>query len=590
MRQASPSVLAVLDSRSSRTRGAIFLLVSAGAFLIIGGRDVTSADPFFHPHGYCYLWQPGLVWTHVTADMLIGLSYMTIPLALLAIVRRTRGSVPFSGMLVAFGTFIVACGLTHFVEVLTLWKPWFWTAAGVKVVTAMASVATAVAIPSLVPRVVSMMDAASLAEERRVALERARSDLEHRVSERTQELTETIARLREEIAARARVEQRLGIRDAQLQGILDHSPSYIYVKDRDGRFALVNRRMSEAYGGISFIGRTNAELFPAELAREYDANDRRALAGETVQATEREVLADGLHTFLSEKFPVRDAHGQVIALGGISSDITDRERIRQQREALLQRERELRQQAEQNLREKDEFLAVLSHELRTPLNAVLGYVHILRSGRAPADRMDAIVSTIDRNARSLWRLVEDLLTVSGIVTKRLELRRAEVDIRHVLRAAIDAVQPHAAPKQIVIDADLPQGAIRVAGDEGRLQQVFTNLLDNAVKFSAEKGRVQVRARLDAARLRVTVSDDGGGIAPEFLPHVFEAFRQGDLGPSRLPSGLGLGLAIVRRLIERHGGEVHADSPGRGRGATFTVWLPLLEGDQEPGRTDTSMSI
>jgi PAS domain-containing protein len=272
-----PSVLAALDPTSSRTRGAVFLFLSVSAFLFVGLRDVTSSNPFFHPHGYCYLWEPGLVWTHVGADFLIGASYMAIPIALLTIVRRTHGGVPFSGMLVAFGTFIVACGFTHFVEILTLWKPWFWAAAGVKVVTAIASVATAVAVPSLVPRVLAMMTSATLAEERRLALERAHGELERRVEDRTQELTRTIGQLRQEIEARARLEQQLVLREAQLQGILDHSPSYIYLKDRDGRFALVNRRMGDAYGGVDFIGRTNAELFPTELAREYDANDRRAL-------------------------------------------------------------------------------------------------------------------------------------------------------------------------------------------------------------------------------------------------------------------------------------------------------------------------
>jgi signal transduction histidine kinase len=317
-------------------------------------------------------------------------------------------------------------------------------------------------------------------------------------------------------------------------------------------------------------------LFPAELAREYDANDRRALAGETVQSIEH----DGPLTFLSAKFPVRDASGAIVAVGGISSDITDRERLREQREALLVRERDLRHQAEMNLREKDEFLAVLSHELRTPLNAILGYVQMLRSGSTPAERFENVVVTIDRNARALWRLVEDLLTVSGIVTRRLELRLTMVDVGQVLRAAVDAVQPHASAKRIQIDTEIPSMPMVAKADETRLQQVFTNLLDNAVKFSGEEGHVRLTAAVDGERMRIVVSDQGGGIEPEFLPHVFEAFRQGDVGPSRVPGGLGLGLAIVRRLIERHGGDVRADSPGRGQGAVFTVWLPLATASKE----------
>jgi signal transduction histidine kinase len=283
---------------------------------------------------------------------------------------------------------------------------------------------------------------------------------------------------------------------------------------------------------------------------------------------------------LSAKFPVRDASGAIVAVGGISSDITDRERVREQREALLARERELRHQAEMNLREKDEFLAVLSHELRTPLNAILGYVQMLRKGSTPGERVETVVATIDRNARALWRLVEDLLTVSGIVTRRLELRLATVDVSQILRAAVDAVQPHAQAKRIQIYTDLPPGPTVAQADETRLQQVFTNLLDNAVKFSSEDGLVRLAATFEGDRVRIVVSDNGGGIAPEFLPHVFEAFRQGDVGPSRVPGGLGLGLAIVRRLIERHGGDVRAESPGRGQGAVFTVWLPLATAPKE----------
>jgi signal transduction histidine kinase len=150
----------------------------------------------------------------------------------------------------------------------------------------------------------------------------------------------------------------------------------------------------------------------------------------------------------------------------------------------------------------------------------------------------------------------------------------------VLRAAVDAVQPHASAKRIAIDTEIPSMPMFAKADETRLQQVFTNLLDNAVKFSGEEGHVRLTAAFESDRMRIAVSDQGGGIAPEFLPHVFDAFRQGDVGPLRVPGGLGLGLAIVRRLIERHGGDVRAESPGRGKGAVFTVWLPLATAGKE----------
>jgi PAS domain S-box-containing protein len=562
-------------SPASRRRAVTFLVVIAGVFSVVALRDVIASNPYFHPHGYCYLWDAGLIWMHVGADLLIGVAYMTIPLALLTIVRRAEGGLPFSGMLVAFGTFIIACGFTHFVEVLTLWQPLFWTAAGVKLVTAIASVATAVAVPPLIPKVLEIIEAAKLAEERRVALVHAHSELEGRVEARTRELTTMVGRLQEEIAARNRAEHDLSVREAQLQAILDHSPSYIFLKDPNRRFTLVNRRLANTYGGAAhFIGRSNAELFPPELAAEYDGNDQRALAGDTVQAIEHEQAPNGAHTYLSEKFPIRDASGRVIAMGGISTDITDRERLREERETLLARERELRQIAEQTLGEKDEFLAVISHELRTPLNAVLGYLRMFKRGLITPEAAPRVLSTIERNTNVLHRLVEDLLTASGIVTRRLELRPGPLDIALTIGAAVETVRPDAEAKQITMATHVAPSLI-VRGDEERLQQVFANVLGNAVKFSAQGGQVRVDAVREGSRIRIEVTDHGAGIAGDFLPHVFEAFRQGDSGPKRETGGMGLGLAIVRRLVEAHGGEVSAESAGPGHGATFTVWLPAI---------------
>ncbi len=578
-----PHAFAATVSAASRARGIAFLVLTGSALTYIASRDVTNANPYFHPHGYCYLWEPALVWTHAGADVLIGTAYMTIPIALLAIMRRAQDRLPFSGLLVVFGTFIIACGFTHFAEVLTLWHPLFWTAASVKVVTAIASVATAVAVPPLVPKVLAMIDAASLADERQVQLQRAHAELEHRVETRTRELTTTVAQLREEVAARRRAEERLVLRESQLQGILDHSPSYIYLKDAGRRFTLVNRQLADAYGGADkLLGLSNAELFEPDAAAEYDRNDLAALAGETVHAIEHELLSDGVHTFLSEKFPVRDSSGAVVALGGISTDVTDRERLRQDREAILQRERELRQQAEESVREKDRFLAVLSHELRTPLNAVLGYMHMLRNGTIPPDKVSAAVTTVQRNAKVLGRLVEDLLTVSTLVTGRLTLQRRPLDVAHVVQAAIAAVQPDALAREVVLEAALGRVSLPAVGDDVRLQQVFTNLLANAIKFSAPGGRVRVEGGVDNGRIRVAVADDGAGIPAEVLPYVFDMFRQGDSAPAGEAGGMGLGLTIVQRLVDAHGGEVRAESGGGGQGAVFTVWLPLLEAGG-PGR-------
>ena len=232
--------------------------------------------------------------------------------------------------------------------------------------------------------------------------------------------------------------------------------------------------------------------------------------------------------------------------------------------------------AEQANHLKDEFLATVSHELRTPLNAVLGWARMLGSKQLPPDRARHAIATIERNASALAHLIDDLLDVSRIVAGTLHLAPQPVDLVAVAQAALDAVRPLAVTKnvQLAFSPDLP--AIEtVSGDAGRLQQVIWNLLANAIKFTPEGGRVDVFIERSNDHMEVRVVDTGQGISPDFLPHVFERFRQADDATTRRHTGLGLGLAIVRQLVELHGGTVHAASEGVGRGATFTVRLPIV---------------
>jgi PAS domain S-box-containing protein len=246
-------------------------------------------------------------------------------------------------------------------------------------------------------------------------------------------------------------------------------------------------------------------------------------------------------------------------------------------------------------RTKDEFLATLSHELRTPLNAVLGWSHMLSTGTLPSDLQRRAFEAIERNARAQAQLVDDLLDVSRIVSGRLSLTMSDVDLTAVVHSAIDTVRPAAAAKGVELEiADQPPGRPIVAGDADRLRQVYWNLLSNAVKFTPRGGRIRVKVCVRDQAVEVIVADTGQGIPPEFLGHVFERFRQADSTASRRHGGLGLGLAIVRHLTEAHGGTVQAASPGDGRGATFTVRLPLramaarAEARAAPTPTSTSL--
>jgi signal transduction histidine kinase/ActR/RegA family two-component response regulator len=279
----------------------------------------------------------------------------------------------------------------------------------------------------------------------------------------------------------------------------------------------------------------------------------------------------------------------------VQLDAIDAERQRAERERtdLLERERRARAEVEQANRLKDHFLATLSHELRTPLNAILGYARMLRTGAISDEKRPRAIEIIERNAVAQNQLVDDLLDMSRMTTGRIRLDRHVVPIIAPLQEAIESVRPMAEAKGIAFDVETDPFAGNVHGDDGRLRQVFWNILSNAVKFTAPGGRVSVGLDASGDSTRVTVRDGGSGIDPAFLPHIFEPFRQGDGGSTRIYSGLGLGLAICKQLVELHGGSIIADSAGVDRGATFIVQLPRHvagPGDGDALRESTPLAL
>jgi signal transduction histidine kinase/ActR/RegA family two-component response regulator len=252
----------------------------------------------------------------------------------------------------------------------------------------------------------------------------------------------------------------------------------------------------------------------------------------------------------------------------------ERARAAAERERLEGAERTARAEAERSDRAKDEFIATVSHELRTPLNAVLGWARLLRLGKLDPTAAVRGIETIERSAQAQAQIVDDLLDVSRIVRGELRLDVRPVDLVPVIEAALDAVRPAAAARNISVAAVLVPRAGPVAGDPGRLQQVVWNLLANAIKFTPPGGRVEIRLAREEAEVVIRVRDTGAGIDPAFLPHLFERFRQADSSSTRVHGGLGLGLALVRHLVEAHGGGVSAASAGPGQGAAFTVRLPI----------------
>lgn len=255
-------------------------------------------------------------------------------------------------------------------------------------------------------------------------------------------------------------------------------------------------------------------------------------------------------------------------------EIAERKQAEEERAQLLVRERLARAEAEQANRTKDEFLATLSHELRTPLSAILGWSHLVRTGKLDEPQLSRAFETIERNARSQSQLIDDLLDVSRIITGKLQIEPRLVDICTVIEAAVDVVRPAIEAKNIEFAAVLDSSVCLVQGDANRLQQVFWNLFSNAIKFTSPGGSIRVEVRLVDGRVRVSVKDSGVGITPEFLPYIFDRFRQADGSTTRVHGGLGLGLSIVKHLVQLHEGAVEVESPGKNQGATFIVSLPL----------------
>jgi signal transduction histidine kinase/DNA-binding response OmpR family regulator len=306
-------------------------------------------------------------------------------------------------------------------------------------------------------------------------------------------------------------------------------------------------------GWVYLVNKLNADDFS-----EADERLAATLATQVAIAYENAVLYSDAQRHASE----------------LQLEITERKQAEEERAQLLIREQAARAEAEQANRTKDEFLATLSHELRTPLSAILGWSHLVRTGKLDDPQMSRAFETIERNARSQSQLIDDLLDVSRIITGKLQIDARPIDLCSVIEAAGDAVRPAIEAKEIQFETVLDVEACFVSGDANRLQQIFWNLLTNAIKFTPAGGQVRLAVKRAGPGVRVAVSDSGIGITSEFLPYIFDRFRQADGSTTRVHGGLGLGLSIVKHLVQLHDGSVEVQSQGKDQGATFIVSLPL----------------
>jgi hypothetical protein len=386
---------------------------------------------------------------------------------------------------------------------------------------------------------------------------------------------------RQMAAARRRDRQRYEEQTAhRVRNLTDLMPLCVWAANRDGRITYTNKAWSE-YTGLDARGandRGHLEVIhPDDRPRVLSAWTDAVRSGEPLVVEYRlRRAADGAYRWhLGRAVPERGLRGAIVGWIATATDIDDQKDAETRLTELAARAENARAEAEQASRMKDEFLATVSHELRTPLNAIYGWTRMVRSGELDRRQVDKAMQTIERNTRAQIKLVEDLLDVSRIVAGKLTLDVKTVSPSDVVRTAVDAMMPTATQKGVQLCAIIDPTPCRISGDPNRLQQVVWNLIANAIKFTPTGGRIEVVVGSVEDHVEIEVNDSGHGIAPEFLPHVFDAFRQADGSSTRLHGGLGLGLAIVKHIVELHHGAVDVHSEGYGRGARFVVRLPLV---------------
>ncbi|HKC85343.1 MAG TPA: ATP-binding protein, partial [Blastocatellia bacterium] len=399
----------------------------------------------------------------------------------------------------------------------------------------------------------------------------------HPLTEDTVEAIATVAAPIAQGIERKRAEEALRASEEKFRILADTAPVMVWVSGADKLRAFFNKPWLEFTGRVmeEELGYGWAEgVHPEDYDCCLETFNASCDAREPFKMEYRLRRRDGEYRWmLDHGVPRYSPGGDFLGCVGSCIDITERKQVEAREREQLAREQAARATAEAANRSKDEFLTTLSHELRSPLNAVLGYTRMLRCGPVDRDSINKVAANVERNAKAQLQIIQDLLDSACVTTGKLKIKTRPVDLATVIESALDTVRPAAEAKGIMLLADFGLGPEEMVGDSARLQQVVWNLLSNGIKFTPEGGRVELQMDSDANRIRIKVSDTGRGIEPEFLPFVFDLFRQADSSSTRRYGGLGLGLSLVKHLVELHGGTITAASEGAGCGATFIVTLP-----------------
>lgn len=503
------------------------------------------------PHGYCLLWDPGLIYLHLGSDFLIGSSYVVISTTLVFIVFSSRRIVPFQWMFLAFGTFILACGCTHFIEIYTLWSSVYWLAGAVKAITAIASITTAIALVKYTPMALKWIMIVRQSEAQNLKLEAANLSLKTEIAQR--KLTEEALRKSEET-------YRTLAHNFPNGGVLmfDHDFRYT-VADGAGLTQMgLRQELLE--------GKTLQEGLPAAISQIEEPFYQKALQG---QPDHHEVSMDE-YTFLVYTLPIKNEQGNIYGGMAMTQNITEAKKASQ---ALIQ----AKEDAEAAARAKSDFLANMSHEIRTPLNGVIGMTDLLiNSSLTPQQRSYAEIA--HQSGESLLAIINDILDFSKIEAGKMRLEIIDFNLNGVVESVANLLAERAYAKNLelvcFIEADVP---LSLRGDPLRVSQILINFTANAIKFT-HKGEVVIRTSLvredgPTVFLRFEVIDSGIGIPSDQQSHLFEPFSQADASTTRQYGGTGLGLAISTQLAYQMGGDIGFESKPN-VGSTFWVTLPF----------------
>ncbi|MBE9198965.1 MULTISPECIES: hybrid sensor histidine kinase/response regulator [unclassified Nodularia (in: cyanobacteria)] len=572
--------------------------------------NLFTSGPFI-PHGHCYLWKTDLVWLHLGSDLVTAIAYYSIPATLFCFVRK-RQDLPFHWIFLLFSGFILACGTTHFMEIWTLWHPTYWLSGLIKAITAILSLITAVKLVPLVPQALALKSPAQLEQANQelqtqiverlqveAELRKYQNHLEELVAVRTDEITKSNEQLKLEIAERQRILLVLRQSEERYRYLAESIPQLVWTADADGNSDYFNSNWCE-YTGLTVEQSVGygwlTVLHPDDVERAGQVWSNAFSNGILYETEYRfQRATDGCYRWhLGRGLPLKDQEGNVVKWFGTCTDIDEQKQILEERAHLLELEQIARAKAETANRIKDEFLAVLSHELRTPLNAILGWSKLLQTRSFDQAQRSQALATIERNAKLQVQLIEDLLDTSRILQGKLTLEITNVNLASTILSALDTMRLALETKSIQVNTILEPNLGIILGDSTRLQQVVWNLLANAIKFTPNQGKIAIELRQADGFAEIIVSDTGKGINPEFLPYAFNYFQQADSSSVRKFGGLGLGLAIVRHIVEMHGGIVKAESPGEDQGATFSVSLPLHQDESlsmaEPANLPTDLGL